>query len=159
MTDPRVTHATFVIERTYGAPPRRVYAAFADPALKQRWFMGGRPGCDSQFDMDFRVGGRETSRSVIEDGPVQGATLTNDTMYLDLLEHQRIVFAYTLALDDSRISASLVTIELIPLDSGTRLVFTDQGAYFAGADGAQMREDGWRHLLERLASTMAGTEP
>jgi hypothetical protein len=52
-----------------------------------------------------------------------------------------------------------VTIELIPVDAGTRLVFTDQGAYFAGADGPQMREDGWRHLLERLASSMAGTGP
>jgi uncharacterized protein YndB with AHSA1/START domain len=159
MIDQPIAHATFAIERTYPATPARVYAAFADPALKQRWFMGGRPGADTEFEMEFRVGGRERSRSVIEDGPVKGARLTNETTYLDLQEHRRIVLAYTMALDDERISASLVTIELEPVEAGTRLLFTDQGAYFPGADGPSMREDGWRHLLERLAQSVGGAAP
>jgi uncharacterized protein YndB with AHSA1/START domain len=33
-----VTHATFSIERTYDASPRRVFAAFADSAIKAPWF-------------------------------------------------------------------------------------------------------------------------
>ena len=33
-----VTHTTFVIDRTYAVPPARVFAAFADPELKERWF-------------------------------------------------------------------------------------------------------------------------
>ena len=32
MTERSVTHATFVIERTYDATPARVFAAWADPA-------------------------------------------------------------------------------------------------------------------------------
>jgi uncharacterized protein YndB with AHSA1/START domain len=35
-----VTHATFVIERTYPATPARVLAAFASPAAKAGWFSG-----------------------------------------------------------------------------------------------------------------------
>jgi uncharacterized protein YndB with AHSA1/START domain len=40
MTDRKVTHATFSIERTYGAPPERVFRAFADPEAKAKWFAG-----------------------------------------------------------------------------------------------------------------------
>ena len=38
MTDRSVTHSTFVVERTYAAPPARVFAAFADPAARCAWF-------------------------------------------------------------------------------------------------------------------------
>ena len=40
MTERSVTHATFVIERTYHASPARVFNAFADQAAKARWFAG-----------------------------------------------------------------------------------------------------------------------
>ena len=36
-----VTHASFTLERSYPTPPARVFAAWADPALKSRWFTGG----------------------------------------------------------------------------------------------------------------------
>ncbi len=44
MTDRSVTHATFVVERRYDASPARVFAAWADPAAKARWFARGRAG-------------------------------------------------------------------------------------------------------------------
>ncbi len=40
MTERSVTHATFVVERLYDASPARVFAAWADPAAKRRWFTG-----------------------------------------------------------------------------------------------------------------------
>jgi dihydrofolate reductase len=39
-----VIHDTFVIERTYPASPARVFAAWADPAVKSRWFVGLEEG-------------------------------------------------------------------------------------------------------------------
>ena len=51
---------------------------------------------------------------------------------------------------DKRISASLATVELVPTGSGTGLVYTEQGAFFEGADGSQMRQEGWQALLQRL---------
>ena len=48
------------------------------------------------------------------------------------------------------ISASLVTVEFLPSETGTDLIFTHQGAFFEGADGPEMREEGWRKLLEQL---------
>jgi len=54
-----------------------------------------------------------------------------------------------------RISATMVTIELQSTDTGTKLVCTHQGAFFEGADGPQMREQGWRKLLDQLEASLA----
>src|SRR5690242_10242932 len=57
--DRYVTHASFTLERSYPVPPARVFAAWADPALKSRWFTGG-DACPNH-QLDFRVGGREAA--------------------------------------------------------------------------------------------------
>ena len=57
MSKRSATHATFVIERDYDAPPARVFAAWADQSAKSRWF--GPTGGGEQHELDFRVGGRE----------------------------------------------------------------------------------------------------
>ncbi len=56
MTERSVTHATFVVERIYDASPARVFAAWADPEVKTRWFGNPDEGT-SEYDLDFRVGG------------------------------------------------------------------------------------------------------
>ena len=57
-----------------------------------------------------------------------------------------------MTLGDQRISASLVTFEFLPADKGTDLICTHQGAFFEGADGPQIREAGWRNLLDQLGN-------
>lgn len=39
MTDRSVEHATIVIERHYDATPAEVFAAWADAAARERWFV------------------------------------------------------------------------------------------------------------------------
>ena len=145
-----VTHATFVIERNYPASPERVFGAFADPAKKRRWFAADKEFNQDKFEMDFRVGGSERSSF-----QARGVTCTNDTVYRDIVPNRRIVMAYTMTLGDQRISSSHATIELVPSGHGTDLIFTEQGAFFEGADGPQIREEGWRKLLDHLAKQLA----
>jgi uncharacterized protein YndB with AHSA1/START domain len=154
MKDRTVTHGTFVIERQYPVSPDRVFAAFSDPAKKRRWLLGGKQA--EEFTMDFRVGGIEHSSSRFPAGtPFEGTTLANDTNYLDIVDNARIVIAYSMSIGDRRISSSLATFELVPTPAGTNLIFTDQGAYFEGSDGAQIREAGWRKLLEQLGNEVS----
>jgi uncharacterized protein YndB with AHSA1/START domain len=65
--DHNVTHATFTLERSYPVPPARVFAAWAEPAAKARWFT---PGPGFGHDLDFRIGGREMATGGPDGGPV-----------------------------------------------------------------------------------------
>jgi uncharacterized protein YndB with AHSA1/START domain len=146
-----VTHSTFVIERSYPTTPERVFAAFADPAKKRRWFAEGGSKGPREFEMDFRVGGSEHSQGKMPDG----TPLANDTSYHDIVPNQRVVFAYTMSVGGRRISTSLATIELLPTDKGTDFVYTEQAAFFEGSDGPKIREEGWSKLFEQLEKELA----
>jgi len=150
MTERSVTHATFTLERSYDAPPAKVFTAFADPAIKRRWFVEGEGWDVEEFTGEFKVGGFERSRFRFRGGePVR-----NDTTYHDIVPNERIIMAYTMTIGENRISASLATFEFKTDGKGTRLVFTEQGAFLDGLDTAGPREGGWRGLLEALGRAL-----
>jgi uncharacterized protein YndB with AHSA1/START domain len=151
MTQRSIVHDTFVLERSYPAAVEGVFAAFSNPAKKRRWFAEGEELQPIEFEMDFRVGGQERVRFRSKDGKL---TFTNHTVYQHILQGQHLVFVYTMSVGETCISSSQATVEFLPAHNGTRLIFTEQGAYFEGADGPQMRQDGWSKLLDQLGNTL-----
>jgi uncharacterized protein YndB with AHSA1/START domain len=156
MSDQTAVHNTFVLERSYRKPPEDVFAAFADLNKKRRWYAESRGLEVVAFDQDFRVGGVERLQYRFNQGsPFPGAELVNEGRYQDIVPNRRIVTASTMDLADRRISATLVTFEFLPTDKGTDLICTHQGTFFEGADGPEMRQQGWQTLFDRLEKALS----
>ena len=154
MVQRTVTHATFTLERTYDALPARVFAAWATPEAKARRFVGPEGWQRGDYQLDFNVGGREH----LSGGPPGGPAHIYDAIYQDIVPNDRIIYGYDMRLDDKRISVSLATVEFKPAGKGTRLTFTEQGAFLDGFDDPSMRERGTVVLLENLSKAVNNRE-
>ena len=147
--DRSAAHATFTIERCYPVPAARVFAAWADPAAKARWF-APEPGAGHQ--LDFRVGGREVAHGGPEGGPV----MTFATVYQDIVPAERIVYTSTLSGGDGLMTVSLTTVEFQAThQDGTLLRLTEQGAFLDGREEARWREQGTADQLDALGRELS----
>jgi uncharacterized protein YndB with AHSA1/START domain len=146
MSDHNIVHATFTIERTYPLPPDLVFSAWADQKVKARWFAGN----PSDYELDFRPGGVEHNRVVLD-----GKRITWESLYREIVPDERIVYTSVLAEDDLVATASLTTVEFVPDADGTRLVLVEAGAYLDGREQPAWREHGTGDWLDALGRYLA----
>ena len=139
-----VLHSTFTLERNYDVAPARVFAAWADPDARARWFAGS----DTRHDFDFRVGGREVAT---RDGK---PALRFESVYHDILPEQRIVYTSTLFADGEPATVSVTTVQFEPDGDGTRLTLTEQGTFLDGKEHPDWREKGTSDQLDALAAEL-----
>jgi uncharacterized protein YndB with AHSA1/START domain len=83
-------------------------------------------------------------------GPAGDPKYSGDGRYLDIVPDARIISAGTMRDGNTRISATLCTVELLAEGSGTRLVLTDQSAFFDGRETPADRKSGWGQIMNRL---------
>jgi uncharacterized protein YndB with AHSA1/START domain len=146
-----VAHQTFVIERIYRVPIGSTFRAWADPAIKSRWFAGSSEALGAGYELDFRVGGREVNRG----GPPGGPVYTFEAEFRDIVPEQRIVYTNEMYVDETRISVSVATVQFHSQGATTtHLVLTEQGVFLDGLDTVAQREEGTRSLLESLATLL-----
>ena len=154
MTSRSVVHGSFTVTRIWKAPPAKVFAAFATPEAKAKWF--GGPGIEIQEkSFDFREDGRET----LQGKHANGMITRFDCLYRDIVPPAdgamgRLVYSYMMHLDGRKISVSQACIELIPEGQGTRLVLTEYGDYLDGYDDAGSREHGTNALMDALGKSL-----
>jgi uncharacterized protein YndB with AHSA1/START domain len=143
-----VVHDTFTLERTYPVAAERVFAAWKTIEAKVQWFANDE-GLETvgEHTLDFRPGGTEQFTAT-----AQGMTFDFRATYYDIVENERIVWAYDMLMDGRRISASLATVELAGVPGGTKLVLTEQGAYLDGLDTNAQRAEGTEEFLNSLGS-------
>lgn len=147
-----VVHDSFSIERTYPAPPEKVFAAWTTIDAKRHWF-GNEEGLEpvGEHTLDFRQGGREHFSAKFD-----GTLFDFDATYYDIVENERIVWSYDMHMDGRRMSVSVATVTLAPVPGGTTLVMTEQGAFLDGLDTNDQRREGTEQFLANLGEYLAG---
>lgn len=152
MSQRSITYGSFVLERRYKANPARVFKALSDPATKRKWFGPPETWGKSEHQLDFRIGGIETSVG----GPPGEAVHRYTAVYQDIVPNERIIYSYDITLDDERISVSLASFEIRPDGDHTILTMTENGAYLDGfGDGNAIRKEGTTILLDNLGAHLA----
>ena len=147
-------HTSFVIERNFSVSPQAVFLAWTDPEAKRSW-----SDCHAEhtthYSLDFVVYGRESHRVVYPDGKMQHI----EKVFFDIVPAQRIVFSYDISVDGKRLSASLVTVDLIATGKGTHMVYTEQLVYLDGHEDRELRMRGTEEGLDRLGQALRETGP
>ena len=156
IVEPKIVHATCVVERSFSKPASVVFAALSQPDKVRQWMGAGRQLELVEFRHEFVEGGLQTLKyKMSPESPVAGAVITNEVRFQQIVLDERIVTASTMKMDDRIFSASQVTYELVPKSDGTDLIITHQGAFFEGSDGPARREQGWIVLADNLARVVA----
>ena len=152
MTPRSATHTSFAIERDFAASPQAVFRAWADPQAKRRW-SDCHPEHTEHYSLDFRALGRETHRVVVPGGVVQLV----EKVFFDIVQDERIVFAYDIGVDGRRLSVSLVTVALRATPQGTHMDYVEQLTYLDGHEDRAERVRGTAQGLDRLALAVEAT--
>jgi uncharacterized protein YndB with AHSA1/START domain len=138
MADPTQHHDSFTIERVYPVAKAQVWSAWSIAEKKAAWL-------NRTLEMDFRPGG--TERCALRDGMGEHV---NETRYFEIKDGERIVLAYSMALNGRVHTVSLATITFADAGGGTKLIYTEQICVIPPSDGAEGRKHGWGSLLDRL---------
>jgi len=151
MSEHSAEHGSFTIERKFAAPPALVYSAFATENGKQAWFSGpSEQWTLEDRSFDFRFGGRESLTGKWRSGMITRF----DAHYHDIVPGERIIYSYTMHVDEKKISVSLATIEFKKAGAGTLLLLTEQGAFLDGYDDSGSRERGTMGLIDKLEAAI-----
>jgi len=135
-----------VFERDVPAPVEKVFAAFADPALRSEWGAPSDTAVVIYDEADFREGGQDRFRC----GPKANPDIHGVTRYLDIVANRRVVSSETISVAGKRLCASLATLELAANGDGTKLTNTTQLASFIGEDMIKGHEMGTNAALDNL---------
>lgn len=137
-------HREFTIERIYPNCKAHVWACWSMREKKEAW-LGGE-----ELQMDFSPGGAERNsfRNAIGEH-------VNEGRYFEIEEGQRIVLAYSMAVNGRVHTVSLTTILFEDANEGTRLTYTEQMCVIPPSDGVEGREQGWTALLDSLGGYLA----
>ncbi len=131
-----------VVERVFSAPRERVFRAWTDPALMEKWF-APPPMQPVGVEADVTVGGRFRIGMRQPDGHVHYAA----GKYVEILPSERLVFTWAWETDPPQ-ADSLVTVEFFKEGDSTRVVLKHEQLPLVPSPEEHRR--GWEGCLEHL---------
>lgn len=143
-----IEHDTLNLERKLTASPERVFAAYIDPAVREKW-------CVPSDDMDLKI---------IESNVVAGGTeigrcsphgfddyFEMRVRYHAVEEPNHIIFSEELWEKDQLLTIALITFDIRSADDGGSILhLTDQITSFAGKELIDGHKEGYSIALGKL---------
>ena len=139
---------SFDLDRTYPAPPERVWAAWTRADLLERWVLPDPDWRLSRCEVDARTGGGYRLRF----GPRPAGDAFAETATFAVFEPVERLVLDVLTTGEDVSESSRCTVLLLPVDGGTRLELTVEG--LSGAQAAEHLRTGWQWCLEGIAAQL-----
>ena len=136
---------SFDLDRTYPAPPERVWEAWTRADRLQRWVCPDPDWRVSGCEVDARAGGGYRLRF----GPRPAGDAYRETATFVVFEPVQRLVLDVLTEGDGMSERSRCTVLLVPVDGGTRLELAVDG--LSGAEAADGMRVGWQWCLEGIA--------
>jgi uncharacterized protein YndB with AHSA1/START domain len=136
---------SFDLDRTYPAPPERVWAAFTRADLLERWACPDPDWRVATCEVDAREGGGYQLRF----GPRPTGDAYRETATFAVFEPVERLVLDVLTEGEGTAERSRCTVRLLPVQGGTRLDLTVEG--LSDADSAEHLRVGWTWCLEGIA--------
>lgn len=139
---------SFDLERTYPAPPQKVWAAFTRADLLERWVCPDPAWRVSTCEVDARAGGGYRLRF----GPRPAGDAYSETATFAVFEPMERLVLDVLTAGEDMAESSRCTVLLLPVEGGTRLELTVEG--LSGPLAAEQMRVGWTWCLEGIAAQL-----
>jgi uncharacterized protein YndB with AHSA1/START domain len=136
------------IERTFAAPPARVFDAWVHPEVLRRWWAASPNWRSPSAEVDARAGG--CYRLSMEDAE-SGHVHTVVGEYLEVERPHRLVYSWTWEGEPVEMAGSertIVTVEFHAAGDRTRVVLTHRG--FTTDHVRDLHAGGWGACLDNL---------
>ena len=142
---------TLTIERTYAAPPERVFDAFTSEEVMRRWWHAEHDWETTEAEVDLRVGGEV--RVVMRD-PHKDIEYGGGGRYTEIEPPTRLAFTWIWDGDTRR---TLIEIDFDETDGVTTVSFTHSGLW--DDEAVRSHEGGWGRILDNLGRTLEAARP
>ncbi len=140
---------SFDLDRTYPAPPERVWAAFTRAELLERWICPDPAWRVSACEVDAHAGGGYRLRF----GPRPAGDAYREDATFAVFEPVRRLVLDVLTAGEDMAERSRCTVLLLPLEGGgTRLELTVEG--LTDEQTAEHMRVGWQECLEGIAAEL-----
>ena len=141
---------TLTMERTFAAPPQRVFDAFTSEEVMRRWWHAGEDWETPEANVDLRVGGE---LRVVMRNPHEDVRYGGGGEYTEIDPPARL--AFTWIWDDDRDQVGqLIEIDFEESDGATLVRFTHSGLW--DEESVASHEGGWGTAFDNLERVLTG---
>ncbi|GIF47137.1 uncharacterized protein YndB with AHSA1/START domain [Asanoa ferruginea] len=139
---------TFDLDRTYPAPPERVWAAWTRADLLERWVLPDPDWRLSSCEVDAREGGGYR----LSFGPRPEGDAYTEKATFSVFEPVRRLVLDVLTEGEDMAERSRCTVLFLPVEGGTRLELTVEG--LSGVTTIEHLRVGWQWCLDGIAAQL-----